>query len=169
LSDHIKRTIADLQDELAKQESAVIETKKLINMLCGRAGIAPMYADAQLQPSGVALSIRSDQFYGQPLAGAIRTILEMRKSQGRGPATVNELYDALLEGGFKFDTKDEANAKRGLRISVTKNTQTFHRLPGPTGRIGLLEWYPRAKQPKKGSTVIDEIDAGDDGADREDE
>ena len=162
MSDHIRQTITDLQDELKKQEGAVIDTKRLINMLCGRAGMTPMFPDAQLQPSGMALSIKPDQFYGQSLVGVLRTILEMRKALDRGPATVNELYDAMVEGGYKFETKDEENAKRGLRISITKNTAVFHRIP--SGRVGLTEWYPNAKSAKAKRAVI-----GDDHTQASDE
>jgi hypothetical protein len=147
MSEHVKQTIADLQDELRQQEQSVIETKRLINTLCKRAGMDPIYGDAELAiSSGPSLSIRGDQFYGQPLATCIREILEMRKALNQGPATVNEIYDALATGGFKFETKNEDNAKRGLRISLTKNTSIFHKLP--TGKFGLLEWYPNAKAAK---------------------
>lgn len=106
----------------------------------------------------MSLSIRSDQFYGQPLAAAIRTILEMRRKQERGPATVNEIYGALIEGGFAFDTRNDENAKRGLRVSLTKNSVTFHKLPN--GKYGLLDWYPGAKtkRPRSGTST----DAADD-------
>ena len=147
MSDHIKATIKDLQAELQKAEAAVVEKKKLINMLCSHAGMPPMYANADLESSsGLALSIRSDQFYGQSMITAMRQVLEMRKALDQGPATVNELHAALVEGNYVFDTKDEANAKRGIRISVTKNSAIFHKLPN--GKVGLLEWYPNVKVPK---------------------
>jgi hypothetical protein len=61
-----------------------------------------------------------------------------------GPATVKEIYDALKAGGYKFETKNDANAMRNLRISLTKNTSIFHKLPG--GEFGLNEWYPKLKK-----------------------
>ena len=147
MAEQIKSAIAVLQTELKEQEQQVIETKKLINSLCKRSGMPPMYADAELNASGgVPLTIRSDQFYGQPLAPSIREILQMRRALNRGPATVNEIYDALHEGGFKFETKNLDNAKRGLRISLMKNTAVFHKLPN--GQFGLLEWYPNVKARK---------------------
>ena len=155
MSEHLKRTIADLQEELREQERTVTETKRLINQLCKRAGMPPMYTDAELQArSGPGLSIRSDQFYGQGLSTAIREILDMRKALNRGAATLNEIYDALMEGGYKFDTKNEDNSKRGLRISLTKNTSIFHKLPN--GKFGLLEWYPNAKAAKKRADDADD-------------
>jgi hypothetical protein len=87
--------------------------------------------------------VRSDEFYGQPLATAIRAVLEKRKGAGIGPAAVRDIYDTLGSGGFKFEAKDEDNAIRGLRQSLTKNSSTFHKLPN--GLYGLLEWYPNAK------------------------
>ena len=163
MSEHLKQTIADLQSELHEQERNVTETKRLINQLCKRAELPPMYADAELEArNGVGLSIRSDQFYGQALSTAIREILEMRKALNRGPASVNELYDDLIKGGYKFDTKNEDNSKRGLRISLTKNTSIFHKLPN--GGFGLLEWYPNAKTAKKR-----EDDADDDALDEDQE
>jgi hypothetical protein len=152
VSEHIKATIADLQNKLREQEKAVVKTKSFINMLCEEAGIPPMYAADDLDGSSasVNLTIRSDQFYGQPQATAVREILQMRKGRNQGPATVNELYAALVEGGFAFETKNEDNAKRGLRISITKNTAMFHKLPN--GKIGLLEWYPKAKNRTKAET-----------------
>jgi hypothetical protein len=162
MSEQMKPAIAILQTELKEQEQQVIETKKLINSLCKRSGMPPMYADAELTVSGgVPLSIRSDQFYGQPLAGSIREILQMRRALNQGPATVNEIYDSLHEGGFKFETKNEDNSKRGLRISLMKNTAVFHKLPN--GKFGLLEWYPNVKaaKPKADVDADAEADAGD--------
>lgn len=147
MADHIKQTIADLQAKLKEQEAAVLDSKRLINNLCKLAGMPEMYAEAELQAaSGPSLSIQSDQFYGQPLSTCIRQILEMRRALKQGPATVNDIYDSLAAGGFKFETKNEDNAKRGLRISLTKNTAIFHKLPN--GKFGLLEWYPSAKAAK---------------------
>lgn len=140
--------IARLQAKLREQEKAVAKTKTIINYLCEEAGQPPMYRDDEVNAtSGVSLSIRGDQFYGQPLATCIRQILEMRKGLNQGPATVNEIYAALLEGNYQFDTKDADNAKRGLRVSLSKNNITFHRLPD--GKFGLLEWYPAVKPPKQ--------------------
>lgn len=148
MSDHIQQTIADLQAKLSEQESAVVKTKRLINQLCEMSGAPPMYQDTEIHESGgLALSIQGDQFYGQPLSTCIRQILEMRKALRQGPATVNEIYADLTRGNYQFETKSEDNAKRGLRISLTKNTAIFHKLPN--GKFGLLEWYPNAKSTKQ--------------------
>lgn len=164
MSDHILRTVEELEQKLVEQINAVISTKRLINQLC-EMGKAPIrYHDTDLTPSsGPSLSIRSDQFYGQPQAACVREILEMRKALNKGPATVNEIFTSLVDGGFAFDTKNDENAKRGLRISITKNTALFHKLPN--GKIGLLAWYPNAKAGKSkkdnnGSLNSDAEEAG---------
>lgn len=156
MSDHIQQTIADLQAKLKEQESGVTKTKQLINQLCGIAGMPVIYQDAELQEGGnsVNLSIQGDQFYGQPLATCIRQILEIRKGLKQGPATVNDIYGALVQGNYQFDTKNEDNAKRGLRISLTKNTAIFHKLPN--GKFGLIEWYPNVKPSRQRDESNDE-------------
>lgn len=169
MSDHLKQTIIDLQAKLVDQESTVIKTKSLINQLAEMAGMGVIYNDSDLQAGQTSnLSIRSDQFYGQPQATCVREILEMRKSLNQGPATINEIFADLQQGGFSFETKNDENAKRGLRISISKNTALFHKLPN--GRIGLLAWYPNAKQAKKVHHDSADDDAGQEsGANAEDE
>ncbi|MGX9572540.1 hypothetical protein [Mesorhizobium sp. f-mel] len=142
----IQRLVADI-DEV---EATLLNKKRMVNQLCDYAGRPHMYADAQLIVGAGAGLIRPDQFYGQPLASAIRFYLEMRFARGQGAATVREIFDALKQGGFKFETKDDANAERGLRQSLTKNSVTFHKLPN--GTYGLLEWYPNAKPAKPDET-----------------
>lgn len=166
MSDHILKTVEELEKKLKEQISAVATTKRLINQLCEMAGVPARYNDADIEAkSGPSLSIRSDQFYGQPQATCVREILEMRKALNQGPATVNEIYAALVEGGFAFDTKNDENAKRGLRISITKNTALFHKLPN--GKIGLLDWYPNAKNKSKKDSASTSSTAEDAGAETE--
>jgi len=145
MSDHINQTIADLQVKLQEQERVVTSTKLAINTLCEIASKPPIYPNAGEETAGVSLSIASDEFYGKPLAAAMRTILEKRKLGGNGPASPRELYDALLEGGYLFDTEVEQNRLTGVRVSLRKSSKIFHRLPDKK-RYGLLEWYPAAKR-----------------------
>lgn len=145
MSDHIRQTIAEMQEDVRKLEAEAAETKRMVNKLAARAGLPLVYAEAELNVSAsVPLSIQADQFYGQPLASCIRTILEMRRALKQGPASLNDIYSALIQGGYKFETKNEDNSKRGLRQSLTKNVQQFHKLPN--GLFGLSEWYPNVKK-----------------------
>ena len=144
MSDHIKATIDDLQRKLREHEGKVTDTKRLINMLCESVGMPTLYDDADTEASASTMRLRRDQFYGRGISTAMREYLEMRRAGNQGPATVNEIYEALYDGGFKFESKDAKNAKRGIRISLTKNTSIFHRLPD--GRhFGLAKWYPDIK------------------------
>src|SRR4051812_5529067 len=130
MDESARQYLSVLQGKLKEQEATVLETKRLMNTICKLHNEAPMFSDAEMNvSSGPSLSIQSDQFYGQPLASGIRQILELRKGLGQGPATVNDIYEALKEGGYKFETKNDDNARRGLRISLMKNTATFHKLP----------------------------------------
>lgn len=146
------QAIADLVAKIEGRENAIRNDKRIVNQLCAHAGRAPIYPDVDAERVTGATTFRRDHFYGKPLATAIREYLVMRGPSdrgGQGAATVNEIYDALAAGGFRFETKDALNAKRGLRIALSKNTQTFHRVPsGSTDAYGLLEWYPNAKAEK---------------------
>jgi hypothetical protein len=143
MSEHIERTIQDLQVKLQTQEQDVIETKRMINSLRGFLNQPPLFTEDQLGTKPSLGGIRADTFYGQPLATAVRMYLEMRRATGQGPATVADIYDALLRGGYAFQTTAD-NAKRILRISLSKNTAMFHKLPH--GNVfGLLSWYPDVK------------------------
>lgn len=147
MRDEFKPAIAALQGDLKEIERKAVETKRAINRLCELAGAPPMYVvsdDGGSKP-GIA-TMRNDQFYGKVLTTATREYLEMRNAANLGPATPREIYEALVTGGFKFDTKIENNAIAGLRQVLRKNSSIFHRLP--QGVYGLLAWYPNAKAAK---------------------
>ena len=151
MEDHLLRTIEQAKVKLREQEQAVVETKKLINQLCAFAGSPPMYSDAELnvsKASGLG-GIRSDTFYGKSAFTAVRQYLDMRAASSLGAASLNEIIEALKTGGFDFSTvsEDEDGAKRGVAISLAKNSGIFHKLPH--GNWGLLAWYPEAKEKKQ--------------------
>src|ERR1051326_381811 len=150
MSDNIKKTIEDMQVELRKHEEQVVTTKKLINQLCVYAKMEQMYPDSELQASTGSLIVQRNSFFGRPLTGCLRDYLEMRKRSNLGPAPLNDIFEALKAGGYDLQTisaKGEADQKRGVAISLGKNTVTFIRLP--TDDWGLLEWYPSIKEKKK--------------------
>lgn len=81
------------------------------------------------------------------LCAPVRTVpLERRQTANLGPATVGDIYDALVAGGYKFEAKNDDYAKRGLYQALTKNVAMFHRLPN--NMYGLLAWYPNVKAQK---------------------
>jgi hypothetical protein len=151
MSKTIDAVITEKAAEIAADEIALRKKKEMVNTLCTVDGRPAMYA--MEDNNSVPTQIRSDQFYGQPLASAVRTILEMRKQRSLGAATNREIYDALKAGGYEFDTKSEDIAQKSLRNSLAKNTALFHKLPN--GQFGLLSWYPNVKKPKHSLPVED--------------
>jgi hypothetical protein len=147
MREELRPAIAALQSDLQDIEKKAAETKRAINRLCELAGAPPMYALTDTDSSRPNVTtLRNDQFYGKVMNTAAREYLEMRKGANLGPATPREIYEALVTGGFKFDTKIESNAITGLRQILRKNSSIFHRLPH--GAYGLLSWYPNAKAVK---------------------
>jgi hypothetical protein len=146
----LDQAIDEIIADIGKLEAQIREKKTTVNTLCAVASRPSMY---QLDASeeSTPTRIRPDQFYGQPLASAVRTILEMRRQQDLGAAQVAEIYEALIKGGYQFQAKNDEVARQSLRNSLAKNTVTFHKLPN--GRFGLLSWYPNAKAPKAGTTT----------------
>src|SRR5208283_2722278 len=142
MSDDILNTIDVLTKRVGAKEEEANKLKKLVNELCGEAGIAVRYPNIA-EANGSIGSIRSDQFYGQTLTAAIRNYLEQRKTSGLGAAGLNEIYLAVRDGGYKFETKSEDNAKVSVGNTLRKSSSIFHRLPN--GQYGLLTWYPSAK------------------------
>jgi len=147
-----EKTINDLVAKIGERMQPIIADMRIVNGLCAHAGIPPRYPDIESDAARGALAVKRDQFHAKPLATAVREYLDLRGPSDRGglgAATVNEIYDALISGGYKPETSDETNAKRGLRIALTKNSYLFYRVSsaGPAGgTYGLLEWYPNAKQ-----------------------
>jgi hypothetical protein len=149
----LDQAIDELVAEITAVESTIRDKKKTVNTLCGVAGREALYA-VDAPEAAVPTRIRPDQFYGQALASAVRTILEMRRQQNLGAATVNEIFDLLTTGGYQFQTKSDDVSRASLRNSLAKNTTTFHKLPG--GQFGLTSWYPNAKKPKPGAPTTNE-------------
>jgi len=145
---HIDKTIEELKQKVQDKQKELIEAQTMVNSLCKMAGKPPIYIIEE--ESKIATGeLQGDEYYGRPLATVITTILEGRKIQGFGPATIKEIYEQMTAGGYQFDAKNDNNAMRGIRISMSKNVK-FHKLPN--GKWGLKEWYPNIKDGKGTST-----------------
>jgi hypothetical protein len=127
----------------------VAECERTINTLCKEAGYPPRYTETSSNNSTRVTQISDDTFYGQKQTPAMRTYLEMRKTQGLGPATAREIYEAIKLGGYVFEAKDAEVALVGMRALLRTQPSVFHRLP--QGTWGLTTWYPDAKKPKEES------------------
>lgn len=144
---HIEKTIEELEKKILIQERELIEAKKILNSFCQMVGKQPLYTIEEKPQSGADFrELRGDEYYGRPLAAVITQILQKRNIKGSGPSTIREIYEEMKAGGYQFSAKNDDNAIRGLRTSMTKN-QKFHQLPN--GKFGLKEWYPAAKETQK--------------------
>lgn len=152
MSKTVEDAIAELTAEIGAAESDLRKKKETVNTLCGVVGRPPAYSLQASQETAIPTAIRPDQFYGQPLASSVRVILEMRRAANLGAGSINELYDALMAGGYVFETKSEDIARKSLRNSLAKNT-IFHRLPN--GRFGMRTWYPNIKEARTSPSAED--------------
>lgn len=161
-SDDPGGTITRMVGEVDRLEGQAKQMKLAVNAVCLLYDRPMIYTDIESAARKGLAGIGKDQFYGVPQATAVRAYLQMRgdtKAGGQGAASVNEIYDALQSGGFKFEVKNDENAKRGLRISLAKNAAAFHKLPN--GTFGLSEWYPNARAPRVADEAPAEPSAGD--------
>lgn len=158
MNDKLAPAIEVLKEEVAELERQARELKKTVNVLCKRAGAPELYPNVDTEQTGGATiaSIKADTFYGKVIGTAAREFLEMRKAAGLGPATPREIYDALIQGGYQFETKNEQVALVSLRSNLRKNSRMFHKLPN--GQYGLLSWYPNAKAAKPSANDQDDDD-----------
>lgn len=146
MSDHVNKTVEMLKGQIQEETEQTYQKKKMVNSLLELEGLPSIYQDIDSTAGECSLSFRSDRFYLQPLATAVRDILEARRASNLGSASIDEIYETLVAGGFKFTNTRDAINKRTLSISLAKNSVTFHKLPN--GEFGLLEWYPGAKDTK---------------------
>ena len=153
MSDHLLRTIADMEQQIVDRERQVAELKRSANVLCQMAGIPPKYETISdpTSPASRSLSVQGDQFVNKPLNSAVKDYLVMRKATGlEGPAAAEEIHSALETGGFEFETREKASAVNNLKISLGKSSHTFKRLNN--GKYGLNEWYD-IKTPRPSSKM----------------
>lgn len=150
MDESTKATIAKFQAKLDGIEAQGRKIKIAINGLCDLEGEPPMYPDADsdgpsVGPGASSFPIqRSDQFFGRPMATVAREILAWRATKQLGAMSLDDLFSAMVQGGFDFEGKDESTKKRGLASNLGKNP-VFARVPS-SGHIGLAEWYPNARE-----------------------
>lgn len=160
MREEFQPAIAALQKDLTELERKVIEAKTTINKLCEVAGGTLMYPDVGATSTATISVIRGDTFYGKVFTTAAREFLDMRRVQNLGPATTREIYDAIVSGGYEFETDNASNAMTGMRQTMIKNSSIFHKLPN--GSWGLSSWYERIKankvKTKATASAADDLD-----------
>ena len=159
------------QQKIAEHERAAAKIKSTINQALELEGRPPLYDDLDSQGSRRRLTpFAATRSSVGRLHRASKQILEARQTMNRGAASQEELYAALIAGGFDFEAKSEDQAKRNLAISLGKNMM-FMRTPH--GHWGLRNWYGPSKKRSKGAdaeVASEEVDAeteaaaGDDDA-----
>jgi hypothetical protein len=98
-------------------------------------------------------------FFNKPFASAVKTILTDRyEAAGKkpSPAAVDEIFEALAQGSFGFETTGADNQKNSIRISLGKNSVTFVKLPN-SDLFGLVEWYGRPAPRRRARLILDDI------------
>lgn len=102
--------------------------------------------------------IQPDTFFGQKQHSAMVKYLTMRKTTGLGPASTDEIYSALVAGGFRYEASSKENAIIGMRQLLRRNTGVFVTLPNNT--FGLRAWYPELRKPKTAPGVAEPASNG---------
>src|ERR1700733_8968012 len=153
----LEKELADIE----RQGNALLTT---INLLRGKAGMPPRSSSlaSDRKPNGeersaTVTTIRHDTFFGKKMSSSAREFLEMRKAANLGPARVKEIFDALKQGGYQFETKDDETAQASLRGMMSKYTVMFQRLPNSTW--GLKSWYPDARKPRAAKSEMASAEA----------
>ncbi len=132
----------ELMKEVEEHEQKATEAKKLVNALAKRLGRDEPFPNLSESPVSRSYVPAPDDFANEPApAAAVRSYLERR---GKA-APLEEIFQALKDGGFAFQGKDDKANMNGLRIAVGKDVK-LEKLGG--GAIGLSEWYPRRPKEK---------------------
>jgi hypothetical protein len=147
MEEKLVEAIEVLKQKVEQKAKELHDAKKAVNQFCICIGEPAVYDIGEnIETEQFSTNLKGHEYYMKPLAGVITNILE-RHGEKNGPMTVKEIYEQMKTGGFLFETKNDENAMRNIRISMAKNTQTFHKLP--TGKFGLLKWFPEAKAKKQ--------------------
>ena len=106
MSDHILKTLDDVNSDIAKLEAQLLEKKIMANSLAGMAGKESMYdvtTETSINPQ--KSSLRGDEF----VSGKASTAFQKALKYNDAPMSVPELYDLLIAGGYKFETNNVPN------------------------------------------------------------
>jgi len=106
-------------------------------------------------------------FFNKPFASAVKSILTDRyEAAGKkaAPASVDDIFEALSQGSFGFETNGAENQKNSIRISLGKNSVTFVKLPN-SDLFGLVEWYGRPAPRRRARQMLDDIIGGEEADD----
>lgn len=129
-------------DELIEQERTI---KRTINDLSVIDGAEAPFPDVETAGISGVRNIRSDQFFGKSLNGAVKEYLRII---GRA-VPVREILEGLKRGGFEFPghwTKE--HWLKNLSISISKNRNDFVYVKS-SDAWGLWDFYPEKKRERE--------------------
>jgi len=143
-----------MREKVEEAEALVRERKRAANVMASALGLDVPYESVEHEAAsvGTRLRVKPDEFasFTTPSAAAHR-LLEIRGKE-RGATTLDDAFETLTAGGYRFDTRDPEQGKAGLRIALGKDVR-FHRLAN--GYYGLATWYgvKPSKTAKRGKGV----------------
>ena len=141
---HIEKTIEELENQIQQKQKELKELQNTVNNLYRllNPDAPPRYEIKEQGAEMPATGLSGDEYFRRPTARVITYILQDRKTKNMGPATVDEIQQKMLEGGYVFDVKEP---KKAIGTALGKNPK-FTRVGD---KWGLSEWYPTAKEPQK--------------------
>ena len=139
--EHVEKTLELILIQIQDLERQAAEKKKTANDLSRILQRPVIFQSVDTSASSAAAL--PGEYYGRQMPEVIQAILEKRKLANLGSASVAEIYNAMIKGGYYFQTKNPDYAKRGIYGVLAGADGPFHRLPD--GRYGLKQWYPAAK------------------------
>lgn len=126
-------------DELIEQERTL---KRTINDLSVIDGMDMPFPDVDTVRLTGARGIRSDQFFGKSLNGAVKEYLRI---VGRA-VPAREILEGLKRGGFEFPAHwAKEHWLKNLSISISKNRNDFVYVKS-SDSWGLWDFYPEKKK-----------------------
>jgi hypothetical protein len=129
-------------DELIEQERTI---KRTINDLSVIDGVEAPFPDVETAGISGIRNIRSDQFFGKSLNGAVKEYLRII---GRA-VPVKEILEGLKRGGFEFPSHwAKEHWLKNLSISISKNRNDFVYVKS-SDSWGLWDFYPEKKRERE--------------------
>lgn len=139
--------ISKMQEKLEVKMKEIAELKKAINVMRGTIGEEPIYDEVEEKVRDGSESLRPDQYFGQPLARAMKDIIKSKNQA----MSAQEILEQLEKGGFEFPTNwKKKEYLRFVAISLGKNRNDFVQVNTSEGTMyGLWEFYPGKKRERE--------------------
>lgn len=138
---HIEQTIEEIENQIRQKRKELEGLQIAVNHLCKLLdpNAAPRYEIKGQSAEMPLAKLKGDEYFRRPTATVITYILKDRKARKMGPATIKEIYEKMIEGGYIFTVK---TPKVAIGTAMGKNPK-FTRLDND--KWGLTEWYPPVK------------------------